>query len=61
MNSLDARFKYVPAAATNVMETWKRFGFKPTHEKSVARRSPGKPLIQEPSMPSHSNLIRLFQ
>jgi hypothetical protein len=24
---LDPRFRYIPAAATNVAETWKRFGF----------------------------------
>ncbi len=27
MNLLDPRFKYVPAAATDVASTWQRFGF----------------------------------
>ena len=29
MNLLDPRFKYIPAAETNVASTWKRFGFDP--------------------------------
>jgi hypothetical protein len=27
MNILDPRFRYTPAAATNVTVTWERFGF----------------------------------
>jgi hypothetical protein len=27
MNLLDPRFRYVPAAATDVASTWQRFGF----------------------------------
>jgi hypothetical protein len=27
MNLLDPRFRYVPAAATDVVSTWQRFGF----------------------------------
>lgn len=30
MRILDARFKYTPSLQTNIMSTWKRFGFKPT-------------------------------
>lgn len=26
---LDPRFRYTPAAATNIAATWKRFGFDP--------------------------------
>jgi hypothetical protein len=29
MSLLDPRFKYVPAAATDVGATWRRFGFDP--------------------------------
>ncbi len=29
---LDPRFKYVSAAATNVQETWRKFGWKPINE-----------------------------
>ena len=29
---LDASFKYVPAAATDIKETWRKFGWKPTTE-----------------------------
>lgn len=32
MRLLDPRFKYVPAARTDVLATWRRFGFKPTTE-----------------------------
>jgi hypothetical protein len=28
----DSRFKYVPAAQTNVLATWRRFGFVPPTE-----------------------------
>jgi hypothetical protein len=30
MRLLDPRFKYVPAARTDVAATWRKFGFKPT-------------------------------
>lgn len=30
---LDPNFKYVPAAATDITQTWKRFGFVPVERK----------------------------
>jgi hypothetical protein len=30
MRLLDPRFKYIPAARTDVAATWRKFGFKPT-------------------------------
>lgn len=30
---LDPKFKYVPAAATDVTQTWKKFGWVPIKEK----------------------------
>jgi hypothetical protein len=30
MGLLDPRFKYIPAARTDVAATWRRFGFRPT-------------------------------
>ncbi len=36
---LDESFRYVPAAATSVVETWRRFGWYPTtDEERKARR-----------------------
>jgi hypothetical protein len=32
MKILDPRFKYTPSLHTNIVSTWKRFGFKPTTE-----------------------------
>ena len=38
MSILDPRFKYTSALSTNVMSTWKKFGFKPTTEaERIAR------------------------
>ena len=38
MSILDPRFKYTPALSTNVMSTWKKFGFQPTTEaERIAR------------------------
>jgi hypothetical protein len=30
MRIYDPRFKYTPSLSTNILSTWKRFGFKPT-------------------------------
>ena len=38
MSILDPRFNYTPALSTNVMSTWKKFGFTPTTEaERIAR------------------------
>ena len=29
---LDPRFKYVSAAATNIQDTWRKFGWRPLNE-----------------------------
>ena len=35
---LDESFRYVPAVATSVAETWRRFGWRPTTEEDRKRR-----------------------
>ena len=35
---LDDSFRYVPAIVTSVVETWRRFGWRPTTEEERKRR-----------------------
>lgn len=30
---MDSQFKYVPAASTDITQTWRKFGWKPLAEK----------------------------
>jgi hypothetical protein len=38
MRIYDARFKYTPSTSTNIVSTWKRFGYKPTTESERLAR-----------------------
>ena len=38
MRIYDTRFKYTPSVGTNIVSTWKRFGFKPTTESERLAR-----------------------
>jgi hypothetical protein len=38
MRLLDSRFKYVPSTSTNVAQTWRRFGFRPTTDAERSAR-----------------------
>jgi hypothetical protein len=42
MRLLDPRFRYVPAAKTDVLTTWRRFGFRPMtdSERRARQRAP---------------------
>ena len=45
---LDESFRYVPAVATSVAETWRRFGWRPTtEEERKRRRRPSVALVVE--------------
>jgi hypothetical protein len=45
---LDDSFRYVPAIATSVTETWRRFGWRPTtDEDRKRRRRPAVALVVE--------------
>jgi len=45
---LDDSFRYVPAIATSVAETWRRFGWRPmTEEERKRRRRPKIALVVE--------------
>ena len=46
MRLLDARFKYTPSTSTNIVSTWKRYGYKPTTDaerQARQRRAMGLP------------------
>jgi hypothetical protein len=42
MRLLDPRFKYIPAARTDVAATWRRFGFRPTTDAERRARECGE-------------------
>jgi len=43
---LDESFRYVPAVATSVAETWRRFGWRPTtDEERKTRRGPAAEML----------------
>ena len=45
---LDDSFQYVPAVASSVAKTWRRFGWRPTTEvERKARRSPTAQIVVE--------------
>lgn len=46
MRLLDSRFKYIPSASTNVSQTWRKFGFRPTTD---AERSARQRRLQAPA------------
>jgi hypothetical protein len=49
---LDHSFRYVPAVATSVMQTWRRFGWQPTTDDERQRRRSGLPgMAQDDRLP----------
>ena len=49
---LDNSFRSVPAVATSVLQTWRRFGWQPTTDDERARRRRGSLLSLVPDRPS---------
>ena len=43
---LDPNFKYVPAAATDIKETWRKFGWRPLCEMPNVRSVDGSKIDQ---------------
>ncbi|MGB8437649.1 MAG: hypothetical protein WCE38_25680 [Burkholderiales bacterium] len=45
LSLLDPSFRYVPAVATSVTETWRRFGWRPTTDAERRSRYPSMTLV----------------
>jgi hypothetical protein len=57
MRLLDQRFRYIPAAKTDVSATWRRFGFRPTTESERrARMRASPPGAEEATGPARREL-----
>jgi hypothetical protein len=55
MRIFDSRFKYTPSLNTNIVSTWKRFGFRPTTEaERSARQRRAQEAYETSSAPSAS-------
>jgi len=61
MTLLDPSFKYVPALATDVAATWRRFGFDPRdNERRRARQHfPAVPALPSLVQPLQDLLLRV--
>ena len=58
MRIYDARFKYTPSTSTNIVSTWKRFGFKPTTESERLARQ-RRALHGEPEASANASVTPL--
>jgi hypothetical protein len=58
MRLLDPRFNYVPAAATDVAATWKRFGFDPRANAERRTRLRSRISVVTPDERSETPAIR---
>jgi hypothetical protein len=59
MRLLDSRFRYIPAARTDVGATWRRFGFRPTTESERRARQRANPSGADDTSPVASRDIEL--
>ena len=58
MRIYDARFKYTPSTSTNIVSTWKRFGFRPTTESERLARQ-RRALRDEPEPTANASITPL--
>ena len=54
MRLLDPRFNYIPAAATDVAATWRRFGFDP--RTNAERRARARSRIADVTAPARPEM-----
>jgi hypothetical protein len=61
MRIYDPRFKYTPSLSTNILSTWKRFGFKPTTdaEREARQRRTYNPAEPEESREPSASITKL--
>jgi hypothetical protein len=59
MRIYDARFKYTPSTSTNIVSTWKRFGFKPTTESERLARQRRALLREEETEAAGASVTQL--
>jgi hypothetical protein len=57
---LDGSFRYVPAAATSVAQTWRRFGWRPTTDDERKRRGQLRVVEPAPAVMASFRRRRLF-
>ena len=52
MNILDRRFEYRDSASTNIADTWRKHGFRPTTDEERAARQVRTPEVTQQSRPT---------
>lgn len=58
MRLLDPQFKYTPSPSTNIVTTWRRFGYRPTTE---AERRARRQRLQTPVKETGSAVVTRLQ
>jgi hypothetical protein len=61
MSLLDPRFRYVPAVATDVTATWRRFGFDPQQNEERRARLKRPDALREANEPGTAAILALVK